>query len=63
MLIGLGIGYSAHRFEETAPERYERMMQNSKNSRWYRGSALLAQKTEEESENEVEGMFSDLIYS
>ena len=43
-LIGIGIGYKFHLFEESAPERYRELMKKHQNAPWYERGVLLAER-------------------
>lgn len=43
-LIGLGIGYKLHQFEENSAELYKEMIKKHKNAPWYEKGVLLAER-------------------
>ena len=43
-MIGAGIGYQFHLFEEKAPERYKELIQQHKNAPWFEKGVLLAKR-------------------
>lgn len=43
-LIGFGLGYKFHRFEETSDDVYKHMIEKHKNAPWYPQGVLLAER-------------------
>ena len=43
-LIGLGIGYKFHLFEENSAEMYKELIKKHKNAPWYEKGVLLAER-------------------